>query len=287
MKSLFTTLFLVVLMWGATVPVSAQDSFRAVYDMTGSFEKERSEFFKQLRGQKPPKPYPMVLEIYPDRTFFYNYSRMYKDSVQHAVYTATNDQRQAAAKALEVKSAGIGIYVRSSFETGRRETIHGLLDDLLSYEEEMARPEWKIDESVTEERSGYKCHKATALYLGREWTVWYTPEIPSSAGPWKLWGLPGLIVAAEEAGGKFSFEMTAFGALAPGEGHEDFTKYLRKGEILRESRAKVLKTLEVFTANPMSYFSMKIPNAKISISTPDGRVVTDEELRTKFEYIEL
>lgn len=45
--------------------------------------------------------------------------------------------------------------------------------------------------------SGYLCQQAMATFRGLEWHVWYTEEIPSSAGPWRLRGLPGLIVKAE------------------------------------------------------------------------------------------
>ena len=45
--------------------------------------------------------------------------------------------------------------------------------------------------------SGYLCQQATATFRGVEWCVYYTEEIPSSSGPWRLRGLPGLIVQAE------------------------------------------------------------------------------------------
>ena len=45
--------------------------------------------------------------------------------------------------------------------------------------------------------SGYLCQQAMATFRGLEWHVWYTEEIPSSAGPWRLRGLPGLIIKAE------------------------------------------------------------------------------------------
>ena len=45
--------------------------------------------------------------------------------------------------------------------------------------------------------SGYHCQQATATHRGVAWTVCYTEEIPSSAGSWRLRGLPGLIVKAE------------------------------------------------------------------------------------------
>ncbi len=45
--------------------------------------------------------------------------------------------------------------------------------------------------------SGYLCQQATATFRGVAWAVWYTEEIPSSAGPWRLRGLPGMIVEAK------------------------------------------------------------------------------------------
>ena len=52
--------------------------------------------------------------------------------------------------------------------------------------------------------SGYLCQQATATFRGVEWHAWYTDEIPSSAGPWRLRGLPGLIVKAENEAHTFS-----------------------------------------------------------------------------------
>ena len=64
--------------------------------------------------------------------------------------------------------------------------------------------EWQLDED-TMSIGGYKCSKAIGKYAGRTWTVWYTEEIPTSAGPWKLRGLPGMILKAEDETGIFTF----------------------------------------------------------------------------------
>ena len=52
----------------------------------------------------------------------------------------------------------------------------------------------------------YLCQQATATFRGLTWQVYYTEEIPSSAGPWRLRGLPGLIVEAKS--GAHSFVLT-------------------------------------------------------------------------------
>lgn len=56
---------------------------------------------------------------------------------------------------------------------------------------------WTL-ESDTLSIAGYLCHKAVGNYGGRKWTAWYSEEISSPVGPWKLRGLPGLILKAED-----------------------------------------------------------------------------------------
>lgn len=77
------------------------------------------------------------------------------------------------------------------------------------YDEDRRLPKWQI-ENQTKEISGYKCQKATTHYLGRDWIAYFTPEIPISQGPWKLWGLPGLIIEATDKNNFFKFTLIGF-----------------------------------------------------------------------------
>ena len=81
------------------------------------------------------------------------------------------------------------------------------------YEEPMEMPEWTLHED-TMTVLGYLCRRATTHFRGRDWEVYYTPEIQLSRGPWKLWGLPGLITRATDADHYFLFEMTNFERLS-------------------------------------------------------------------------
>ncbi|RFN59074.1 GLPGLI family protein [Marixanthomonas ophiurae] len=52
---------------------------------------------------------------------------------------------------------------------------------------------WKLQNDF-KTISGYNCQKATGNFRGRSYEAWFTPEIPLPYGPWKLVGLPGLIL---------------------------------------------------------------------------------------------
>ena len=75
---------------------------------------------------------------------------------------------------------------------------------LYYYEQELPAIDWQMQnaDSVV---CGYSCSKAVGKWRGRTWTVWYSMDIPIDDGPWKLQGLPGLILHAEDAQGDFFF----------------------------------------------------------------------------------
>lgn len=57
---------------------------------------------------------------------------------------------------------------------------------------------WKISGDTTT-FGGLHCQKATAHFKGRDYTAWFCPDMPLHVGPWKLNGLPGVIVEAYDA----------------------------------------------------------------------------------------
>lgn len=71
------------------------------------------------------------------------------------------------------------------------------------YSQSLPVIQWKLSPE-RKEIDGYMCNKAVADFGGRTWIVWYTTEIPLSFGPWKLNGLPGLILDASDK--DFSFK---------------------------------------------------------------------------------
>ncbi len=58
-------------------------------------------------------------------------------------------------------------------------------------------PRWNISDEG-KDIAGFSCSKATTTFRGREWIAWFAPEIPLPYGPWKLHGLPGLIMEMQD-----------------------------------------------------------------------------------------
>jgi len=72
-------------------------------------------------------------------------------------------------------------------------------------EEDLPKIEWEIFNEF-QKIGKYNCQKALGSFRGREYEAWFTSEIPVNFGPWKLNGLPGLILRVTESKGKIVFE---------------------------------------------------------------------------------
>ena len=128
------------------------------------------------------------------------WSTGYLDAMQHE-----NKTRKELIAALDEQKLNIpSVYV--GHPSADKVTIHEtvLVTDYVT-EDEKKTINWQIDDD-TLTIMGFLCQKATAKVRGREWIAWYTEEMPTTVGPWCLYGCPGLIVKAE-ADGIHCFEL--------------------------------------------------------------------------------
>lgn len=126
--------------------------------------------------------------------------------------------------------------------------------------------DWTISEE-SKEIGGYACQKAEVSFKGRDYTAWFTTELPFSAGPWKLRGLPGLILEASDAKKEVQFEYSGFDKINAG-----VFPIAAPKNALASSRKEVAKLQEAFKANPQAYLEAKrkISTGFSSASTGTG-----------------
>lgn len=130
------------------------------------------------------------------------------------------------------------------YPKGKNTVIYSL--DVLGtfkYEEVTPKFNWVItDEKL--DTLGYHTTLATCQYAGREYLAWFTEDIPVSFGPWKLCGLPGLIIKAETVDGEYKFVLAGIETVKTASDINLWKRYfisksktkVRKQEILLLSR---------------------------------------------------
>ncbi len=117
------------------------------------------------------------------------------------------------------------------------------------YDEPLDEMQWQIGDSTATILS-YECIMAECDYHGRHWKAWFTPDIPLFFGPWKLRGLPGLILKADADNG-IGFSATGIEKsdrhITPMYSPQDYSKTSRKkaladDEYYRNNRESIIRT---------------------------------------------
>lgn len=128
-------------------------------------------------------------------------------------------------------------------------------------EEPLENIDWTLIEDSVKNVLGYDCIMATADYHGRKWTAWFTPEIPLQTGPWKLAGLPGLILEADADNGVYSFVAT---------GIQNTTRQISQVYLAdryeKVSRKDLLKAQRSFLDNPLGQINAKYGDKGVVVS---------------------
>lgn len=112
------------------------------------------------------------------------------------------------SKKINVKNTGetdSGEFFVTSLKEKKLFTKSKIDNSFYQAEESLFPINWKIDKNSKATILGYQCFKATSIFRGRQYTAWFTEEIPVKFGPWKLNGLPGLILEASDAMGQVVF----------------------------------------------------------------------------------
>lgn len=72
------------------------------------------------------------------------------------------------------------------------------------YEEPTPTMQWSFGDEERE-IEGYKCHLAECDFRGRHYFAWYCVDIPIPYGPYKFWGLPGMILSLYDSEKHYEF----------------------------------------------------------------------------------
>lgn len=142
------------------------------------------------------------------------------------------------------------------------EEIRKITRDIYVLNAEMPEQDWVIEED-TREIGGYSCQRATTSFKGRNYTAWFTTELPFPYGPWKLHGLPGLILEAYDDTKEVVFEYAGFDKEITGR-----PVLIGVPETAHRVSMEVFqKQADAFKANPQAYMDARMgarSNASVS-----------------------
>lgn len=214
-------LFLMLCLWhGGYVSAQIQETFWhwqvidtarivCLYDYT-KFFMFRSEHLKEHDD--------CLLEIGDTLSRFYSYKHFQSDSLFYTTAAAKQEYQRRVLEGMKAR----GDSKMSSLEKmiaimpgGSAQEIYKnhpsdsitVLDNWggrTLYKEPLEPQPWEIMPDTTT-ILGFRCQKAVCQWRGRSYTAWFSEEIPVNDGPYKFFGLPGLIVSVEDATGEYGW----------------------------------------------------------------------------------
>lgn len=202
----------------------------------------------------------MLLQVGVHVSAFFSYVKYQVDSL-------------VRAQAARGENINISTSARVSWQLYKNIPVRGqsvyldrIANDNFRVEEKMDIPEWEVVPDSVCELLGYKCRMAQAKFKGRQWYAWYAVDVPIDNGPWKLQGLPGLILKAYDSNREFTFK--AVGMTNVGGARNIYYKGKGYQQIDRRGLNKIYKR---FYADAIGYALMTYPQSSTSsIRITDG-----------------
>ncbi|MFN4364061.1 GLPGLI family protein [Chryseobacterium hispalense] len=156
------------------------------------------KYIPDINNKKEVKDEMMLLDVDSKGSMYYSHKKFVSDSIMIA---SIKKQIGGGRVSIENKRnlGDINYKVTKSYPDFNTYFFTQISSDQYKIKEDQ-KPEWKI---LTEKQKigEYNAQKATTSFGGRDWIAWFSTEIPIQDGPYKFYGLPGLIVKLEDTTG--------------------------------------------------------------------------------------
>lgn len=263
MKNIFSIIALLavgVITANAQITIVTNDDFvnRDTCDIIKYVVNYDMEFVENIN--KLPYEYNkdrMVLQIGEKATLFYSYDKYLADSTNLEVIKRNGTEY--------VGSQGASWLLYKNYP---KEKYYSYLDQIVRdryvCHEMVEEPDWQLLSDSTTIIKEHPCVLAVADYRGRKWYAWYAEDIPLSEGPWKLCGLPGLILRAYDSENQYRFELSGIRNGRP----EEVITYIGSGYETVDKKS-LDKIYERYYNDPISFLTTN-PNTKVTIVDGNG-----------------
>lgn len=226
-------------------------------------DKAMMECIYEYNDEEKETAYYEILQIGKSRSKYFSYSTYKVDSVVylHDIAKMTKGDYLSIHNkySFRIPLQNKGIILKN--HPDKQITVYARVF-LDNYEyQDSAGIDWKLSDD-TVSVCGYLCRKAETDFRGRHWVAYYTESIPISDGPWKLSGLPGLILQAEDADGKHYFSAVSIRKST------DDIYITENNNRFKTNRERFNKTFKTYMDNPSGAMA---GNPAAPINTKTGK----------------
>ena len=160
--------------------------------------------YKQITTYKNAYPDTLSAELdFGSSTSIYSYDKNTNQLPKEGYVNAGNGGTiKSVFKGRQTDSIGKLVYL--DFRDGKFITREIFQSQPFIVPDTVPHIKWQIG-SEKKTIANLECITATGKFRGREFIVWFTEKVPVNYGPWKLCGLPGLILEAKSKDNEVCF----------------------------------------------------------------------------------
>ncbi len=244
---------------------------RFIYDYAFALDPDSTSTFQHEQ---------MMLDVTKNASKFYSYTVYHSDSLMRVDL----ENQLRATGSINVRSdmrkGKVRYSVLKTYPDYQVDFLNRIFADSYSVREDR-KLNWKIlpDKEKIGEWEG---QKAETDFAGRKWTAWFAQEIPIQDGPYKFYGLPGLIVKLEDQTKTHNFELKGIQNIQNKTFEDDVFKTGKRVAITRKQYEKIRKEYEADPTKGMRQLSMSGVVMKMEGNDADTqKMMKEREQRLK------
>lgn len=212
----------------------------------------RMFYVKDTKNPDMKKSYYMELQIGKRISKFSDYQRLKIDSLEDVYVKQKLDEIQVVNNLSSLGRGTSSLNIFKNYPINKITVTDRVpVSGNFKYVEDKTKQIWKMEQGSTT-ICGFNCQKASTTFRGRKYTAWYAPKIPYSDGPWKFWGLPGLILKIDDDKNEYSFECVVIEKPKNSE-----SIYIKDIDYYNTTRVKFNEAVKNFYNNPGPIFENK------------------------------
>lgn len=269
MKKLLTLTLLT-----AFLALGAQETAnRFFYELTFKPKKDSAKLDKVMT----------VLDISKDKSIYQDYTGIAQDSM---VVDAVKKMEKSGVFVDIMKSLKMPKFaykVTKAYPTMKETYIDRISNKYFGYEDDL-KFNWNIL-PIKEKIGDYNTQKATTEYGGRKWTAWFSTDLPFADGPYRFYGLPGLIVKIQDDGANYSWELKGNKKVEnyseTTEGEKLVEKYGMSSAVNIIAKDKFQKAMDNFKADPLAEARPYMTAENMSRKMPGSDMTMGEYLKNQ------
>jgi GLPGLI family protein len=257
-KVVFLNLFIVSLLTNA----QTGSAHRFYYELT----------YKPNKNIKTEEKVLTILDISTDKSIYRDYTVMAQDSILKSEIEKMKKSGVYAEMEKLIKMPKFSYKIYKSYPDFTIGYVDGIEKNFYGYKDKL-NFSWKIskEKSIIE---NYNCQKASVEFGGRVWNAWFTQDLPFQDGPYKFYGLPGLIVKVEDSKQDYVWILKGNKKI---NNYNEFSfaenlHYRGNFTITYINRPKFEKTYNDYKKDPLAAMRWQIDKDKLSTKMPGSEI---------------